>query len=411
MTRTERTYYLVYGLYNVAWSFLGPVYALFLLSRGLDLFQINLVLATFLLTSFLFEVPTGAVADVFGRKVSVLASCAVRAVAFALYAISDSFAEFLFAEFVDAVGMTLATGALDAWAVDGMRAEGDHRSTDRFFAKAQILARTLMILSGLVGGYVAAYDLRLPWVVGAVGFAATGVIAAVLMSETVHPVPAARPRPTLRRSLSVGIATVRDQPVARLLCLLTLATGFAMMPVYQLWQPRMEDLAGGVWVMGWIWAFLNVSTIIGSAIIPRLLGRFSRPHLLAVAAIWRAASVVVAALAFGLFPAVIGLCLQEMAFGFSEPLLQAWMNEQVEDEQRATVLSVRSMAFTFGGSAGLVVLGLVARGYGIPTAWVCSAAIIGLTPPGYLLLGRIAQRLRSQGASPGIAPAAVTGGG
>lgn len=407
MTRTERTYYLVYGLYNVAWSFLGPVYALFLLSRGLDLFQINVVLATFLIASFLFEVPTGAVADAFGRKVSVLASCAVRAVAFALYAISDSFAEFLFAEFIDAVGMTLATGALDAWAVDGIRAEGDHRPADRFFARAQMLARTLMILSGLLGGYVASYDLRLPWIVGSVGFASTGVVAAVLMREVAHPASKARPRRNLRRSLSAGMSTVRSQPVARLLCLLTMATGFAIMPVYQLWQPRMGELAGGVWVMGWIWVFLNLSSILGSAVLPRLLGRFSRPSLLAVAALWRSFAVAVAALAFGFFPAVTGLLLQEMGFGFCEPLLQAWMNEQVEDEHRATVLSVRSMAFTFGGSAGLIALGLVARGFGIPAAWLCSAAIIGLTLPGYLLLGRAAQRQCSADRSRGIVSAAV----
>jgi MFS family permease len=407
MTRTERTYYLVYGLYNVAWSFLGPVYALFLLSRGLDLFQISLVLATFLVTSFLFEVPTGVVADVFGRKVSVLASCVVRAVAFALYAISDTFAAFLFAEFVDAVGMTLATGALDAWAVDGMRAEGDRRSADRFFARAQMLARALMILSGLLGGYAASYDLRLPWIVGSLGFAATGVIAAVSMRETVRPAAAVSARRTLRQTLATGIETVRGQPVAQLLCLLTLATGFAVMPVYQLWQPRMKDLSGGIWVMGWIWVFLNLSGVIGSAVIPRLLRRFSRQHVLAAAAFWRAASVAVAALAVGFFPAVTGLLLQEMGFGLSDPLLQAWMNEQVDDEQRATVLSIRSMAFTFGGSAGLVVLGLVALGFGIPVAWLCSAAVIGLTLPGYLLLGRSAQRSRSAAASRGVVRAAV----
>jgi len=37
--RTEHTYYIVFGLYSLSWSFLGPVYALFLLSRGLDFFR------------------------------------------------------------------------------------------------------------------------------------------------------------------------------------------------------------------------------------------------------------------------------------------------------------------------------------------------------------------------------------
>lgn len=81
MTRTERTYYVVFGLYNFSWSFIGPMYALFLLARGLDVLQVNLVSATYLISVFLFEVPTGAVADLVGRKASFLLSCAVRAVA------------------------------------------------------------------------------------------------------------------------------------------------------------------------------------------------------------------------------------------------------------------------------------------------------------------------------------------
>src|SRR5512144_2378285 len=149
MTRTERTYYLITCLYRVAWSALGPTYALFLIDRGLDLLQVNLVLATYLITTCLFEVPTGAVADVFGRRASFLLSCLVRALAFGLYYFSDSFGEFLVAELVDAVGTTLATGAFDAWAVDGIRAEGDHRPVDRLFARAQMLAQAMAIVAGL----------------------------------------------------------------------------------------------------------------------------------------------------------------------------------------------------------------------------------------------------------------------
>src|SRR5438067_17338 len=64
MTRTERTYYVVFGGYTLAQFFIAPVYPLFLLSRGLDLFQMNAFLATYLITVFVFEVPTGALAGV-----------------------------------------------------------------------------------------------------------------------------------------------------------------------------------------------------------------------------------------------------------------------------------------------------------------------------------------------------------
>src|SRR5438309_329980 len=131
MTRTERTYYLVYSLYSLSWSFIGPMYALFLLSRGLDLFEMSVVPAIYWIVSFLFEVPTGAFADLAGRKTSFLMSCVIRMIAFGLYAYADTFAAFAVAEFIDALGSTLASGALDAWAVDGMRGEGDARPMER----------------------------------------------------------------------------------------------------------------------------------------------------------------------------------------------------------------------------------------------------------------------------------------
>jgi hypothetical protein len=68
------------------------------------------------------------------------------------------------------------------------------------------------------------------------------------------------------------------------------------------------------------------------------------------------------------------------------------MNEHIGTELRATVLSVEGMAFMLGGSLGLVCLGLVARGDGIPLAWLVCAGIFFAMAPLYLLLGRVARR-------------------
>jgi len=94
MTRTERTYYLISCLYRLSWSALGPTYVMFLIGRGLDLLHVNLVLAVYLIVTCLFEVPTGAVADIFGRKVSFILSCVIRAVAFGLYFFSTPLRNF-----------------------------------------------------------------------------------------------------------------------------------------------------------------------------------------------------------------------------------------------------------------------------------------------------------------------------
>jgi MFS family permease len=380
--RTEHTYYLVFGLYSLSWSFLGPVYALFLLSRGLDFFQINAVLAVYLIAAFVFEVPTGAVADRVGRKLSFLLSCAVRTAAFALYASASSFADCLLAEFIDAAGSTLASGALEAWAVDGIRSDGDRRPVDRVFARAQAVSRTLMIASGLVSGYVAEHNIAAPWVMGAVGFAITGCLAAAVMREPARQAAADAARPSLAHTVGEGFAVLRRTPVLRFLCFVTLAAAFAIMPVHQTWQPRMQALTGqGTALMGWIWALINTATIAGSVLLPRLLPHVRRSHMLVAVTLWRGLSIVAAALATDFTIALIALLCAEVGFGLSEPMLQAWTNEHVEPAQRAMLLSVRAMAFTLGGGVGLVGVGLVARAAGIPVAWLVSGGILVFIAP------------------------------
>src|SRR2546430_16914262 len=92
MTRTERTFYLLFGSYSLAQFFLAPVYPLFLLSRGLDLLEINLILAIYLITIFVFEVPTGALADTARRRFSFVICCATRTAPFVRYALARGLA-------------------------------------------------------------------------------------------------------------------------------------------------------------------------------------------------------------------------------------------------------------------------------------------------------------------------------
>lgn len=409
MTRTERSYYVVFAGYALAQFFIAPVYPLFLLSRGLDLFQVNVVLAVYLVTVFTFEVPTGAVADRFGRKVSFLLACAIRMVAYGLYAFAEDFGDCLLAEFIDAVGTTLASGALEAWVVDGVRAEGDRRPTDALFARAQVIGRAAMIGGGIACGYLAEIDWAIPWLVCVAIFAATAVAGALAMRE---PPAAARPEgASLVRSMMGGLAAVAASPFLLAVCLLFFVGAFAGFPVHMLWQTRVETLAGaGLWRMGWITAALNLAALAGSALLPRLLRRARREAVLFAAALWRSVMLGLFASAGQVRPALAGLLLQEVASGLSDPVYAAWTNEHIAAPQRATVLSVRSTFFTLGGACGLVALGLVARAHGVPLALAAAAAVFLATAPAILLLGRIAHvAAREAPLEPAEVPAAKVG--
>src|ERR1051325_9048532 len=222
MTRSERRYYLLSGSYNLAQFSIAPIYPLFLLGRGLDLFQMNAVLATYGITVVLFEVPTGALADVVGRRISFVVGCLVRTGAYALYTLARGFGDCLVAEFLDAIGSSLVSGALDAWMVDGARAEGDDRPLDRVFARSAVIARTLMIAGGLAAGYLAETSMLIPWLVAAGLFAATALGGMVLMRDGVIARRPIHGPGAIGRTAREGLAIVRRSPVLLLLCVLAL---------------------------------------------------------------------------------------------------------------------------------------------------------------------------------------------
>jgi MFS transporter, DHA3 family, tetracycline resistance protein len=70
------------------------------------------------LSIFLFEVPTGVVADVFSRRLSVIIGYALIGLAFVLQALIPSFAAIIFANALWGFGYTFTSGALTAWLVD-----------------------------------------------------------------------------------------------------------------------------------------------------------------------------------------------------------------------------------------------------------------------------------------------------
>src|SRR4030095_5949538 len=137
---------------------------------------------------------------------------------------SDSFAEFLVAEVIDAVGTTLATGAFDAWAVDGMRDDGDHRPPDRVVARAMMLGQAVAIVGGFSAAQLAQRDIALPWLMGTSGFLLCALVGMISMRE--RPLPSlswANWRASAHLSITAtvrdSLATVRAMPLMRGLCL------------------------------------------------------------------------------------------------------------------------------------------------------------------------------------------------
>ncbi len=389
-----RRYYTVWGLYSFAGGFLFGVYPIFLHSRGLNQFQINSVLATYFVVLFLTDVPTGAFADLLGRRRSYVLGASLRVCAFLLYFVAHHYYVFLIAESIDGIGTTFGNGAIDAWGVDALDDAGYDGLKDRLFSRISQLTTLGFMGSAMIGAYVADINIAWPWLLGAGGYLVSGVVGALLMhderpcSTTVR--IAAIPR-RVAAEVGGGIRAGLGANTVLMLSVASAITVAAWVPYWISW-PLMfnERFAVGVWIIGWIYCGLSAARLLGAEVSARVAAdeaqRAARVSMLVVGA---SAMLFLAGL-FGGRPvvALVMLFIMNLFTGAMMPLVQSWFNEQLESVNRATLLSFRTTFETMGGSIGLLFDGRIADAEGIPFEWQIAALISICAAPVYWAMRR-----------------------
>ncbi len=387
-----RRYYTLWGIYSFAGGFLFGVYPLFLRARGLNQFQINSVLATYFVVLFLTDVPTGAFADALGRRRSCVLGAMLRVSAFMLYFFARHYFVFLIAESIDGIGTTFGNGAIDAWGVDALDDAGYDGMKDRLFSRISQLNAVGFMGSAMIGAYVADINIAYPWLLGATGYLISGIFAYRLMHDE-------RPRSTHLHLVAMPAqiagrvsSGLRRGFSARTVLMLSTAgaVAFAAWGPYWVEWPILFDTSFnvGIWIIGWIYCALAIARMIGAEVVARAyLDEATRPSRAAILVLITGAGLAFAGL-FGGKPWLMLaiLFVMNLAFGALQPLLQSWFNEQIESDQRATLLSFNSTFQTAGGSMGLLANGWIADLYGIPIAWQAAGLLSMLAAPIYWAL-------------------------
>ncbi|MFL6094297.1 MAG: MFS transporter [Blastococcus sp.] len=137
-----------------------PLYALLFLDTGLSEAQISVLFALWSITAFVAEVPTGALADHWSRRGSLLLAGCLQAAAFVVWTAAPGFAAFAVGFVVWGVGGALMSGTSEALVYDGLAASGSESAYVRvhgWMTSAELLVQvpTAFLASGLfaLGGY------------------------------------------------------------------------------------------------------------------------------------------------------------------------------------------------------------------------------------------------------------------
>ncbi|GAA0177816.1 MFS transporter [Clostridium sediminicola] len=131
------------------------LWMIYLAFKGMSLLQLGVLEGIYHITSFLMEVPTGAVADIFGRKVSRVLGRVGTFISTILLIYSNSFYMFALSFIIQALGNNLESGAGEALIYDSLKELGEEDSFIKVNGKNEMVMQISSVCAFLLGGYLA----------------------------------------------------------------------------------------------------------------------------------------------------------------------------------------------------------------------------------------------------------------
>ncbi len=370
---------------------------------GLDPLQMVLVGTTLELTCFLFEVPTGIVADLYSRRLSVIIGFALIGAGFVVEGVVATFGAALIGNVVWGIGYTFTSGALQAWITDEV---GEER-VERIFTRETQIDLAFTIVGTLAAGALGLISLRTPVIAAGAGLLLLAVGLLLVMPErNFSPTPRGDRESFahMRAQFVAGLDVARRRSLVRVFLLVSLLVGLASEAFDRLWRVRILDgfampaLFGGDEAIAFtVFALIGTSLSLLASLAasrwlsPRLVAE--RPGLpVAVAALLQVVAVVGVAVLADLWLALAAVWLRSAAMAFSRPIEATWLNRNLDSGTRATVLSMNGQADAIGQVAGGPPLGALAARATIPVALLVSAAVQLPTVAAFLRVGRVPAR-------------------
>lgn len=322
------------------------VYALYLQGQGLTLVQVSVIESLVIGSIFVMEVPTGVLADYLGRKWSVVAWVALMCAAETLFLFSRSYPLYLLVGFLTGTGFAFSSGALEALVYDSLPAQQREAQMAQAMGRLGSVGNLAFFLSPLLGGLLLG-DLAQTRFLLAIALTAAVLFIGTLISLSLHEAPPAQVR--LRQSplhiLQQGLGELhRNRPLRRLWLLMIAASSFngtlitTLAPPYLLMQGLAPSAIGLTLSLGSLLAMFSQHQVYR---LPRLLGQGG--SLLFVLLLPGLGYLVLAQLQ-GAWPTWGWLILMYGTNEMRAPLLSARQNALIRGENRATLLSLGSMA-------------------------------------------------------------------
>ncbi|MBI4032416.1 MFS transporter [Candidatus Berkelbacteria bacterium] len=354
---------------------------LFFVALGFSLAEILWLESILLLCTIVFEVPTGLLGDLLGRKTSlVLGNLAILA-SWIPWLLGSSLTDFAIAHVLVGLGLAFTSGSDQALIYDDLARHGRANQMQRVMGQYSALPLLATAIAGLVGGFFAP-NLDLPEFYQLFQLTVIAqIIALVILLFVPEPPRSAHGRGlahTAELALTQFRSSVRLLKTNRALLRLTLLSAFTMpfsVLLYRLFPPFFQDLGGSAAWLGGAVAIASMVAMVAKLSAHRLEARFGTERTTLMVTILPAFLWIALALAGGPLVAVGLFVLTDAAGNLRDPIFADYLNRHIPSQSRATVLSLIALVVSIYAMIMRPLLATIGD-YSLTLAFVVTGAVL-----------------------------------
>ena len=349
-----------YGYSYSFFAFLGitSLWVIYLQQRGLSLVEIGLCESIFHVASFLFEVPSGLLADRFSYKSVLLSSRLMAIMSAILMLVSHNFWMFALSFVISAFSYNLQSGTLEALLYDSLKLEQTSGNYPRVISKVNMIIEFTDTFGVVLAGLFVHWHFALVYVIDILASCAA-LTSVLLLKEPIKLTgiaendPTNQPQPektsekklTLKKLIMITWQSLKKQPLLRnLMFFQALFDGFCT-TYYFYFQTLLDSQNFSGWQISLLLVISAGLDILAMQEAPKLQSKVSKTKLIIVLS-----SCLIGMLLLGWLDK-IGILLFVFLFSnalssLSEPIFSSYYNDLIDSKSRATLLSVANLLFS-----------------------------------------------------------------
>ena len=382
-----KTYLLFSAITAMCFSLVATVMIVYHIEIvHLNPLQLILVGTTLELACFIFEIPTGIVADVYSRKLSIVIGGVLTGVGFILEGSISSFIFVLVAQIVWGLGSTFISGSLEAWIAE----EEKNKDLDEIYIKGAQAGQIGAFIGIVLSTVIANFSVRLPIIVSGVLFIILALFLWLYMPENNFKPSAPGDLNTFKKmvyTFKSGLKFVKSKSIIMILLAVTLFYGLSSEGYDRLSNahflqdttlPKLGNLSSVTWfgifgILGMILSF-----IVMHFMAKNLKNEDNRKNgkLLLCINILYISSMLIFALTRNFSLMLIAYLATNTFRIINEPIFSAWLNGNIDDNSRATVLSINGQMNSLGQILGGPIIGIIATNISVSIGIVCTSLLV-----------------------------------